>query len=265
MCRGWGRCRCIGRYEGWRRLGSSRKEMAETRMTKCPREFLVSDTVTCTLRITTSSERAGLLFQGQDLGIHGHQVRRRPICWLWRDHRRNREIRCQSNAERSLLRWGRYPVSPCASDRAAILRLRHGLPPGCHTEGNHGSRHHRHAHLRAQLKYLNLPLPSPSEQTAIVRFLDHADRRIRRYIRAKQKLMALLEEQKQAIIHLAVTGQIDVRTGRPYPAYKPSASSGWGRCRRIGTNAQQNGTSEKWMIVPRLARRNFYRYPTLPE
>ena len=63
------------------------------------------------------------------------------------------------------------------------------------------------------------PLPG---QTAIVRFLDHADRRIRRYIRAKQKLIALLEEQKQVIIHQAVTGQIDARTGRPYPAYKPS-------------------------------------------
>jgi len=63
------------------------------------------------------------------------------------------------------------------------------------------------------------PLP---EQTAIVRFLDHVDRRIRRYIRAKQKLIKLLEEQKQAIIHQAVTGQIDVRTGKPYPAYKPS-------------------------------------------
>ena len=65
-------------------------------------------------------------------------------------------------------------------------------------------------------------LPSLPEQTAIVRFLDHADRRIRRYIRAKQKLIGLLEEQKQALIHQAVTGQIDVRTGQPYPAYKPS-------------------------------------------
>ena len=52
-----------------------------------------------------------------------------------------------------------------------------------------------------QLKYLTLPLPPLPEQAAIVRFLDHADRRIRRYIRAKQKLIALLEEQKQAIIH----------------------------------------------------------------
>ena len=72
---------------------------------------------------------------------------------------------------------------------------------------------------RCSLDALWPPLP---EQTAIVRFLDHADRRIQRYIRAKQKLIALLEEQKQALIHQAVTGQIDVRTGKPYPSYKPS-------------------------------------------
>ena len=67
-----------------------------------------------------------------------------------------------------------------------------------------------------------VPVPPLPEQTAIVRFLDHADRRIRRYVHAKQKLIALLEEQKQAIIHQAVIGQVDVRTGQPYPAYKPS-------------------------------------------
>ena len=65
-------------------------------------------------------------------------------------------------------------------------------------------------------------LPMPPEQTAIVRLLDYAERRIQRYIRAKQKLIALLKEQKQAIIHQAVTGRIDVRTGQPYPVYKPS-------------------------------------------
>ena len=69
-----------------------------------------------------------------------------------------------------------------------------------------------------QLKYLTIPLPPLPEQVTIVRFLDHADRRIRRYIRAKEKLITLLKEQKQAIIHQAVTGQIDVRTGQPYPA-----------------------------------------------
>ena len=73
-----------------------------------------------------------------------------------------------------------------------------------------------------QIRDQRLPLPPLPEQAAIVRYLDHVDRRIRRYIRAKQKLIKLLEEQKQAIIHQAVTGQIDVRTGQPYPAYKPS-------------------------------------------
>ena len=75
---------------------------------------------------------------------------------------------------------------------------------------------------RNELARFAVPVAPRREQAAIVRFLDHADRRIRRYIRAKQKLIALLEEQKQAIIHQAVTGQIDVRTGQPHPAYKPS-------------------------------------------
>ncbi len=53
------------------------------------------------------------------------------------------------------------------------------------------------------------PLPPLAEQAAIVKFLDYMDRRIRRYIRAKQKLIKLLEEQKQAIIHRAVTRGLD--------------------------------------------------------
>jgi type I restriction enzyme S subunit len=50
----------------------------------------------------------------------------------------------------------------------------------------------------SQLKRLVFPLPPLPEQAAIVRFLDHADRRIRRYIRAKQKLIKLLEERVSA-------------------------------------------------------------------
>ena len=73
-----------------------------------------------------------------------------------------------------------------------------------------------------RMREIPFSLPPLPEQAAIVRFIDHADRRIRRYIRAKQKLIKLLEEQKQALIHEAVTGRIDVRTGQPYPAYKPS-------------------------------------------
>ena len=60
-------------------------------------------------------------------------------------------------------------------------------------------------------------VPPAAEQAAIVRFLDLADRRIRRYIRAKQQLIALLEEQKQAIIHRAVTRGLD-----PNVRLKPS-------------------------------------------
>ncbi|MBT8508715.1 hypothetical protein AZH53_09890 [Methanomicrobiaceae archaeon CYW5] len=52
-------------------------------------------------------------------------------------------------------------------------------------------------------------LPPLPEQTAIVRFLDYADTRIRRSIHAKQKLIKLLEEEKQAIIHQAVTRGLD--------------------------------------------------------
>ena len=76
------------------------------------------------------------------------------------------------------------------------------------------------------LKSVVLPLPPMEEQNAIARFLDYATRRIDRYIRAKEKLIALLEEQKWAIVHEAATGQIDVRTGRPYSAYKPSVVDG---------------------------------------
>ena len=48
-------------------------------------------------------------------------------------------------------------------------------------------------------------LPPPDEQDAIVRFLAHVNGRIDRAIRAKMKLIGLLNEQKQAIIHRAVT------------------------------------------------------------
>ena len=81
-----------------------------------------------------------------------------------------------------------------------------------------------------------IPFPTPREQTAIARFLDHTTSQIDRYIRAKQKLISLLEEQKQAIIHQAVTGQIDVRTGQPYPNYKPSGVEWFGEVyRNIGS------------------------------
>jgi type I restriction enzyme, S subunit len=61
------------------------------------------------------------------------------------------------------------------------------------------------------------PLPPPDEQAAIVKFLSYANGRIRRYIQAKLKLVSLLEEQKQVIIHRAVTRGVD-----PSARLKPS-------------------------------------------
>ena len=53
------------------------------------------------------------------------------------------------------------------------------------------------------------PLPPLPEQEAIARYLDYVERRIRRYIDAKQKLVGLLEELKQATIYEAVTRGLD--------------------------------------------------------
>ena len=67
------------------------------------------------------------------------------------------------------------------------------------------------------LSFYHALVPSLPEQAAIVRYLDHVDRRIRRYIGAKKKLIKLLEEQKQAFIHRAVTRGLD-----PNVRLKPS-------------------------------------------
>ena len=85
-------------------------------------------------------------------------------------------------------------------------------------------------------------IPPVSEQAAIVRFLDHADRRIRRYIRAQQQLIAMLEEQKQAVIHRAVTRGLD-----PNVRLKPSGVEWLGdvpehwRLPRLGALLRERG------------------------
>jgi type I restriction enzyme, S subunit len=52
-------------------------------------------------------------------------------------------------------------------------------------------------------------VPPADEQAAIVRFLDWAIGRLERAIRAKRKVIALLNDQRQAIIHRAVTRGLD--------------------------------------------------------
>ena len=51
--------------------------------------------------------------------------------------------------------------------------------------------------------------PPKVEQAAIVRFLDYADRKVKPFLHAKRKLIALLNEQIQVIIHQAVTRGLD--------------------------------------------------------
>ena len=62
-----------------------------------------------------------------------------------------------------------------------------------------------------------VPVPPPEEQAAIVRFLDHADEQIKSYIVGKERLIALLEEERQALVHQAVTRGLD-----PNVRLKPS-------------------------------------------
>ncbi len=69
----------------------------------------------------------------------------------------------------------------------------------------------------SRLSSFRVGVPPLPEQAAIVRYLDYVDRRIRRYVGAKRKLIALLEEERQAVVSRAVTRGLD-----PNVALKPS-------------------------------------------
>lgn len=60
-------------------------------------------------------------------------------------------------------------------------------------------------------QFLRIPIlvPPQDEQAAIVRFLDWANGRLERAIRAKRKVISLLTEQKQVVIHAAITRGLD--------------------------------------------------------
>lgn len=64
---------------------------------------------------------------------------------------------------------------------------------------------------------IRLPVPPLDEQRLIVRFLDWHGAMTGKLIRAKRRLIALLNEQKQSIIHRAVTRGLD-----PAATLKPS-------------------------------------------
>jgi type I restriction enzyme S subunit len=93
----------------------------------------------------------------------------------------------------------------------------------------------------ADFASLMVPLPPIEEQEQIVRFVRHLDSKVNRLIKAKRRLIELLNEQKQAIIHQAVTRGLD-----PTVPLKPSGI-GW-----LGN------VPEHWVVKPlkRWARMN---------
>ena len=64
---------------------------------------------------------------------------------------------------------------------------------------------------------MSLPVPPPLEQKAIVRYLHDVGRRVRRYVSAKRRVIALLEEEKQAVVNQSVIRGLD-----PNVRLKPS-------------------------------------------
>ena len=80
-----------------------------------------------------------------------------------------------------------------------------------------------------QLKRLLVPLPPIPEQAAIARYLDHVGARVDRHIGAKERLIALLKERKQAIIDRAVTRGLDPNAPmKPTPmAWMPEVPAHW--------------------------------------
>lgn len=60
-----------------------------------------------------------------------------------------------------------------------------------------------------QFLRMAIVIPPPVEQAAIVLFLDRANARLERTIQAKKKIISLLKEQKQTVIHRAITRGLD--------------------------------------------------------
>ena len=70
---------------------------------------------------------------------------------------------------------------------------------------------------------LRAVVPPLSEQSAIIRFLDHVDELIRRYVNVKERLVGLLEEEKRTVMHRVVTRGLD-----PYAPLNSSGVQGHG-------------------------------------
>jgi type I restriction enzyme S subunit len=61
------------------------------------------------------------------------------------------------------------------------------------------------------MRQIPVLLPGSDEQVAIVRFLENADLKFNRFVLAKRRLIALLQEQKLAVVHRTVTRGLDAK------------------------------------------------------
>ena len=69
-----------------------------------------------------------------------------------------------------------------------------------------------HPHLNCgNVKYVEVPLPPVTEQTAIIKFLEAETAKFDSLTTEAQRAIDLLQERRTALISAAVTGQIDVR------------------------------------------------------
>lgn len=73
-----------------------------------------------------------------------------------------------------------------------------------------------------KLASLDCPNPPLAEHQIILAAVDRETTRIDTLITKKTRFIELLKEKRSAYITAAVTGKLDVRTGKPYPKYKDS-------------------------------------------
>jgi type I restriction enzyme, S subunit len=163
------------------------------------------------------------------------------------------------------------------SSAYGVYRIRSGAPliPGFVHELVRSSAFHWELQVRSKgvwisrlqltdISFLDAPIPLPptEEQAAMVKFLNWATGRLERAILAKRKVIALLHEQKQVIIHRTVTRGLDPTvplrpSGIPWLGDIPKHWELWriGRFARVGNGstpsrgkpAYWNGGTYPWL------------------
>ena len=88
----------------------------------------------------------------------------------------------------------------------------------------------------SRMRNIEVPLPPPEEQAAIVKYLAHANARINNAIAAKRRLIALLEEQRDVTVRAILS---EGSASRP-----PSEYVATGRLCKIDTGVEDSGNAD---------------------